>query len=139
MKPRSEQVTAGDCILFLEMLLPDIPAILPSPAEAVEQYPLVRYVPWRADHSDQPDWEDSDLLDHEIESWNACCEICRDDYTAPDLKNETSLLEEPPEPLRKLPCEHAYHVSQTANSSCDINDPFTDHTPSKYVLTSGLA
>ena len=88
----------------------DLPAVLPSPAEALEQYPLVRYVPSRAEHPEQQDWEDSDLPSCEIESWNACCGICEDDFPPPGLKNSNAYPEETPEPLRKLPCEHVYHV-----------------------------
>lgn len=63
-----------------------MPDTLPSLAEALDKYPLVRYIPPRAEPQEQPDWEDSILPDHEIESWNACCGICYDDYIPPGSK-----------------------------------------------------
>lgn len=90
-----------------------IPGILPCLSEAQRWYPLVRYVPPRAELEASPHWENSELPDFEIDSLNACCGICRSDYTVPKQK-ESGIREEEQErdrePLRKLPCEHVYHV-----------------------------
>lgn len=89
---------------------PIIPVVLPSLAEALDEYPLVRYVPPRTELEEEPDWQVSDLPDHEVESWNACCGICHEDYVQPGPKDGDALEAEECEALRKLPCEHAYHV-----------------------------
>lgn len=90
----------------------DIPVLLPSLSEVLdlELYPLVRYIPPCAEIQGQPDCENSELLDHEIESQNARCEICHDKYISPKTKHTDTTRTEECEPLRKLPYEHAYHL-----------------------------
>ena len=94
---------------------PNMPDVLPSLGEALDldQYPLVRYIPSYVELERKPDWEESELPDYEIESWNACCEICKEDYVLPRLRNDDSPGNQEHDTLRKLPCQHAFHVSRT--------------------------
>lgn len=92
------------------------PSTTTSPQEstitaAVADFPSVRYIP--ADHAPDVRWKHSDLRDVPLESHDALCHICLEDFTPPPLRDAVTTVEEENAAVlvQLSPCGHVFHVS----------------------------
>lgn len=83
-----------------------------SMRKAIQRFPLVRFVPAMdiGEHSTQDEvWEPSALPDVYLETHNATCNICLEEFEPPRRKLSTD-ESSPSKPLRQLPCTHVFHT-----------------------------